>query len=294
MASRRQRRRAGAFLAAALAVLPLIGCAQSGGAPEVPVPDTVAVPAGTFVSGSDRAERDYAYRLDEAAYGHSVTREQGWYEDERPKAERRTEAFRIARTLVTNGQYAAFVEATGHRVPDVDRATWEGYGLIHPYERTRRFAWRDGTPPPGRENHPVVLVSHADARAYAAWLSRVTDRTWRLPRELAWEKAARGTDGRIFPWGDTWDPDRLNSHDAGPFDTLPVGNFPEGASPYGMLDPEGQVFEWTATPRGEGRFLVKGGSWDDSGCGVCRPASRHGRPADIKHILVGFRVVTGP
>jgi len=257
----------------------------------LPVPETVAVPAGDFVSGSNREERDYAYSLDEMAYGHSVTREQRWYEDERPRATRTTGAFEIARTLVTNRQYAAFLRATGHRAPKVDRATWEGYGLIHPYERTRRFAWTDGAPPEGRLDHPVVLVSHADARAYAAWLSEVTERTWRLPTELEWEKAARGTDGRIFPWGDRWDPTKLNSHDAGPFDTLPVGSFPEGASPFGMLDPAGQVFEWTATPRGEGRYLVKGGSWDDKGCGVCRPASRHGRPADIKHILVGFRVV---
>jgi len=56
----------------------------------------------------------------------------------------------------------------------------------------------------------------------------------------------------------------------------------------------GQVFEWTASPGNPGRFLVKGGSWDDSGCGVCRPAARHGRPADIKHILVGFRLVREP
>jgi formylglycine-generating enzyme required for sulfatase activity len=95
----------------------------------------------------------------------------------------------------------------------------------------------------------------------------------------------------MFPWGQTWDPRRLNSHDAGPFDTLPVGGFPAGASPYGLLDAAGQVFEWTATPAGPGRFLVKGGSWDDSGCGVCRPAAGHGRPGGLKHILIGFRLI---
>ena len=72
---------------------------------------------------------------------------------------------------------------------------------------------------------------------------------------------------------------------------MPVGAFPDGASVYGLLDAAGQVFEWTATPAGPGRFLVKGGSWDDKGCGVCRPAARHGRPASIKHILIGFRLV---
>ena len=133
-------------------------------------------------------------------------------------------------------------------------------------------------PPPGRENHPVVMVSHDDATAFAAWLSAETGHAWRLPTALEWEKAARGPDGLVFPWGDTYDPALLNSHDAGPFDTLPVGSFPAGASPYGMLDAAGQVFEWTASPGNPGRFLVKGGSWDDSGCGVCRPAARHARP----------------
>ena len=58
-----------------------------------------------------------------------------------------------------------------------------------------------------------------------------------------------------------------------------------------MLDAAGQVFEWTATPARRGRFIVKGGSWDDKGCGVCRPAARHSRPEDIRHILIGFRLV---
>jgi formylglycine-generating enzyme required for sulfatase activity len=260
------------------------------------LPEVVEVPAGPFIAGSDRAERDAAYRLDEAAYGHSVTREQRWYEGEGARREAGLPAFSIMRVPVTNRLYAAFVAATGHRPPDVSTEEWQGYGLIHPYERTRRHAWRGGQPPRGREAHPVVLVSHGDARAFAAWLSAETGRHWRLPTALEWEKAARGTDGRRFPWGDAWDPARLNSHDGpgeerGPFDTLPVGSFPAGASPYGLLDAAGQVFEWTATPAGSGRFLVKGGSWDDRGCGVCRPAAGHGRPAGLKHILIGFRLV---
>ena len=80
-------------------------------------------------------------------------------------------------------------------------------------------------------------------------------------------------------------------HDAGPFDTLPVGTFPQGASPFGMLDAAGQVFEWTATETDAGRAIVKGGSWDERGCGVCRPAARPSRPTEIKHILNGFRLV---
>ncbi len=257
----------------------------------VPVPPTVAVSAGPFIAGSDRAERDAAYRLDEVAYGHDRTRRGRWYERERPRATVRTGAFAITGTAITNAQYAAFVRDTGHPVPDVTAGTWAGYGLIHPFARTRRHAWTGGTVPAGRGEHPVVLVSHADAERYAAWLSRRTGHTWRLPTEIEWEKAARGTDGRRFPWGDAFDPTRLNSHDAGPFDTLPVGRFPAGASPYGMLDAAGQVFEWTADAAAPGRFIVKGGSWDDRGCGVCRPAARHTRPAALKHILIGFRLV---
>ena len=258
---------------------------------EVPVPELVAVPAGAFIQGSDRAEREAAYQLDEAAYGHSRTRSGRWYEGEPERGTRETDAFEITRTPITNAQYAAFIEATGHPAPDVDQATWKSYGLIHPYDRTRRHAWVEGKPPAGREDHPVVLVSLADAKAYAAWLSGVTGQTWRLVQEVEWEKAARGTDGRRFPWGNSWDAERLNSHDAGPFDTLPVASFPAGASPFGLEDAAGQVFEWTATPRGQGRQIVKGGSWDDSGCGVCRPAARHSRPVDLKHILIGFRLI---
>ncbi len=286
----------GALLALACALLvSLPAGAQQGGtaAPGVLVPESIPVSAGPFVMGSDRAEREAAYRLDEAAYGHSKTRQWKWYENEPARHTEDLPAFEIARTPITNAQYAAFVAATGHRAPDVVAETWRGYKLIHPYSRTRRHAWAGGVPPEGRAQHPVVLVSHADARAYAAWLGETTGRRWRLPSEREWEKAARGPDGRRFPWGEAWDPARLNSHDRGPFDTLPVASLPAGASPMGLLDAAGQVFEWTATPApgAGGRFIVKGGSWDDSGCGVCRPAARHGRPAGLKHILIGFRLV---
>ena len=173
------------------------------------LPGTVAIPAGAFIAGSDRAERDFAFTIDASAYGHNATREQRWYETERARtrisatgrperellplggkarsakgAPMSTAAFAITVTPITNHQYAAFVEATGHRVPEVDRATWESDGLVHAYETTRRFAWPDRHPPAGRDEHPVVLVSRADAEAYAAWSSRRTGARRRLPREL--------------------------------------------------------------------------------------------------------------
>ena len=258
---------------------------------ELGFPALVAIPAGPFIAGSDEAEREAAYALDEAAYGHSVTRQQGWYGSERPRGPRETVAFSIMATPVSNAQYAVFLAATKHRPPDIDRRRWAAQGLIHDYELTRRHAWSGDSLPTGREKHPVVLVNMADARAYARWLSRTTGRRWRLPTELEWEKAARGTDGRRYPWGDDYDAARLNSHDAGPFDTTPVGAYPDGASPFGMLDAAGLVFEWTASEGNRGRNIVKGGSWDDRGCGVCRPAARHARPASLRHILIGFRLV---
>jgi formylglycine-generating enzyme required for sulfatase activity len=276
----------------ALAVALVFACTASGTRSAEPVaPETVTVPAGPFIAGSDAAEREHAYTLDEAAYGHGRTRERGWYDREAARATVELAAFDIMATPVTNAQYARFVAATGHPAPDVDAETWASYRLVHAYERTRRHAWVNGAFPQGRDDHPVVLVSVADAQAYARWLSAQTGETWRLPSEQEWEKAARGSDGRTFPWGDTFDASHLNSHDRGPFDTMPVGSFPQGASPHGMLDAAGQVFEWTASATSETRRLVKGGSWDDKGCGVCRPAARHGRPAALKHILIGFRLV---
>ena len=289
-----RRTRSLAVLATVVAALLSGGCGVAGADDPGLVPETVTVAAGPFIAGSSAAEREAAYVLDERAYGHTVTRDNQWYGRERSPTTHDLTAYDITRTPITNAQYTVFLSETGHRAPDVGPQEWASYRLVHPYERTRRHAWRDGAPPDGRDDHPVVLVSHADARAYARWLSDRTGQDWRLPTELEWEKAARGVDGRRFPWGEEWSPDRLNSADQGPFDTLPVAAFPAGASPFGLLDAGGQVFEWTSSPGNPGRFLVKGGSWDDRGCGVCRPAARHARPEALKHILIGFRLVREP
>ena len=217
-------------------------------------------------------EREAAYRLDEAAYGHSATRRQGWYDSERDRRTLDLPGFQIARAPVTNAQYARFIAETGHRPPDVDAETWKGYGLVHPYARTRRHAWAGGRPPEGRAQHPVVLVSHRDALAYTAWLSARTGRVWRLPTELEWEKAARGTDGRRFPWGDGFAPERLNSHDGGPFDTLPVGQFPAGASPFGLLTPPARCSNGPRPRPG------RGVSWSRADPGTTAAAASAARP----------------
>ncbi len=255
------------------------------------VPEVVFIPEGTFITGSDKAERELGYQLDERAYGHSITRKNRWYDFEAKRQKLDLAAFSITKNLITNELYSRFINETGYRAPDVDKKTWKSYGLNASYAETRRFAWVDAKPPKDRLQHPVVLVSLKDAKAYAQWLSKKTGKKWQLPTEKQWEKAARGTNGLIFPWGDTFDPTKLNSNDMGPYDTVKVGQYPQGASPFGVLDAAGQVFEWTATATIPKRHLVKGGSWDDKGCGVCRSAARHARPVDLKHILVGFRLV---
>lgn len=254
-------------------------------------PEIVLVPSGLFYFGSDRNEKEYGYQLDEAAYGHSVTRNQKWYENEEPRQQRILPAFAIMKYPVTNKLYAEFVRHTGTVTPSVSLELWRSYGLIHPFERTTKFQWQEDEPDLARLEHPVVLVSHSSAVAYSNWLSDQTGENWRLPTAEEWEKAARGPFGNSFPWGNDFNAALLNSHDKGPFDTVAVGLFPDGASPYGMLDASGQIFEWTSTPALNDHYVVKGGSWDDKGCGVCRSAAWHTRPASIKHILVGFRLV---
>ena len=255
---------------------------------------TVDIPSGQFISGSNAAERERAYQLDEAAYGHSVTRQQKWYENEEARDLRDTGAYSIMKTLVTVSMYRRFLQASGHDAPVIDREAWQAQRLKHSYDSTLKYQWKAGNPQKERDQHPVVMVTHNDAMRFAKWVSEETGVHWRLPDQHEWEKAARGTDGRTFPWGDSYDPSLLNSHDLGPFATVPVGQFERGDSVFGMSDAAGQVFEWTADLAGNGnnRAIVKGGSWDDKGCGVCRPAARHTRPIDLRHILVGFRLVT--
>jgi len=242
---------------------------------------SVRVQAGPFWMGSDPAERRLA-----DAHSTEAVREARWFDAELPLHRIDLPAFCIDRFLVTQAQYAAFVAATGHRPPGISKAEYQRQGfLVHDYDReVSQYLWRNGTPPAGLEDHPVVLVNAEDAATYCRWRYA----GGRLPTEAEWEKAARGKDGRIFPWGNQWDPERLNSAARGPGRTTPVSRYPEGVSPYGLFDAVGNVFQWTSSALPDGRRIVKGCAWDDEP-GLCRPAFRHSRPPESRHILIGFR-----
>ena len=135
-------------------------------------------------------------------------------------------AFNIDRTPVTNAQFKRFLDASGYSPPD-------------PHNFLRH--WRDGAPPAGWEHKPVTWVGIEDARAYAAWAGK------RLPREWEWQYAAQGTDGRAYPWGDAWRDDAVPEPCRGRRLRTPddVGQHAQGASPFGVQDLVGLVWQWT-------------------------------------------------
>ena len=245
--------------------------------------DLVYIPGGKVRLGSDEREKAFGYSI-----GGKAARRWKWYDRERKRVVTLAPYY-MERMLVTNFAYARFVRATGHRVPFISEADYRGQGfLVHPYTAVRPFLWGGKSPLGDTLFNPVVLVSVSDAGAYCAWKGRQRDRTCRLPSEDQWELAARGTDGRYFPWGNGWRPRLANTAEQGPYRTTPVETYPQGRSPYGLFDMAGNVFQWTATPGRPGYHMLKGCSWDDE-AGICRAAARHDRKAESRHILIGFR-----
>ncbi len=163
----------------------------------------VLIPAGVFWMGSDTKERSLANSLSSP---ETVAAE--WFSAETPRYRAASEAFCIDRLLVTQAQYLDFVARTRHAPPGISRAdhTRQGF-LVHDYTEWVSYLWKRRTPPPDRLDHPVVLVSAPDSEAYCRWRRPAG----RFPSEVEWEKAARGPDGRIFPSGDSWDPERRSS-----------------------------------------------------------------------------------
>ncbi|MDH4228727.1 MAG: formylglycine-generating enzyme family protein [Nitrospirota bacterium] len=189
-----------------LAFIPLLavsGCKN-------PPPGMVDVPTGPFVMGTNTVDTEG--RAEEL--GLMIT----WFDAERPERTVPLARFFMDQDEVTNARYAAFVKATNHQAPP----HWNG----------------QSTPPQGLEQHPVTHVTWYDARDFCAW-----DGHKELPTEAQWEKAARGTSGLVYPWGNSFDPEAAN---VARNNTAPVGSFLRGNSPYGVRDMIGNVWEWTA------------------------------------------------
>jgi formylglycine-generating enzyme required for sulfatase activity len=199
-------------------------------------------------------------------------------EDAQPIHRVQVGAFWLSRYEVTHGQYARFMAATGHAAP----SHWTDAGL-------------------SGDRQPVVGVTYADAAAFCAWVGG------RLPTEAEWEYAARGTDGRRYPWGDAEPtPARAVFHLDVAAGTKPVGTAKEGASPFGIFDLAGSVFEWCSDWYGERYYaaspardpagpetgrqrVVRGGSWV-SLPDACRSAARAQYPPASRSTLIGIRV----
>ncbi len=167
--------------------------------------------------------------------------------DELPQHRVYVKGFYIDKFEVTNARWKAFAEATNGYIP---------------------ATWKDGEPLPGESDHPVTDTDWYDADAYCRWAGT------RLPTEAEWEKAARGTDGRLWPWGNVFDPAKANTEETARYRSVPVGSYPEGASPYGVHDMTGNIWEWTSSwyraypgstmqreAFGEKYHVLRGGSW---------------------------------
>lgn len=211
-------------------------------------PGMVLIPGGPFIMGTDDVD----------AEGRAV--EYGlmkpWFEDEHPARVVTLPPFYIDRYEVTQAEYQTFVRVTRRPPPP---------------------GWQAGYHPPGLARHPVVSVTWSDADAYCRWAGK------RLPTEAEWEKAARGFEGRLYPWGDRFEPGRANIGGAKNGPTV-VGSHPSGQTPEGVHDLTGNVWEWTADwyapsagsepPPGEQTArALRGSSW--SGVGHFAPEILH-------------------
>ncbi|WP_129630085.1 SUMF1/EgtB/PvdO family nonheme iron enzyme [Candidatus Oscillochloris fontis] len=250
------------------------------------VPVLVRVPAGPFLMGSS----DVDPMADV---------------NEKPQHRLNLPIYWIGKTPVTNAQFRPFVTGDGYS----NRVYWTAAGWDW-REEERIVApayWDDWRWNAG--DKPVVGVSWFEAVAYCRWLSAQTSHPFRLPSEAEWEKAARGPEGRIWPWGNTWQPGYCNSEEAKIGKATPVGGYDKGASYYAALDMAGNVWEWCATRWGkrypyaikdewgqraleqDGGRVLRGGSWHRSQNCV-RGAYRNYNHPCYRYFDYGLRVVS--
>ncbi|CAN5860511.1 hypothetical protein BH11MYX3_BH11MYX3_05320 [soil metagenome] len=254
----------------------------------------VLVPEGKFIAGSTLEERGAAYDDYQAATSTDAARERKWFDREEDRHQITLPAFKIDLMPVTQSQYAELVATGKVPAPAIDQAAWQAQGFSHDFAtEVMRFVWKASAPPGDRLDHPVVLVTWDEANRYCAWRGELRGEARRLPTAAEYEKAARGDGGVAYPWGNVFDPTKLNTADRGPGDTVPTGTFTAGASPYGVLDMAGNVVQWTSTPDGPGMMLVKGSAWDDH-AGQGRAAAAQGHKTSTRHVVIGFRCAAPP
>jgi formylglycine-generating enzyme required for sulfatase activity len=258
-------------------------------------PELKHIPSGPFLMGTSDAQVAWLARRFDLA---REWRDKGYFNREQPQHTVWLPDYWMARYPVTVGEYRVFIQAGGYAQPGF----WSDAG----------WAWReqhDITDPRGWDEElwaggdqlPVVGVSWYEARAYCRWLSEAMGRIYRLPAEAEWEKAARGTGGWLFPWGDEFDAQRCNCRVSGLGHTVPVGRYsPAGDSPYGCAGMAGNVSEWTLSrlrpypyadhdePHGD--RVIRGGSWHSPLLRVRTAARGHNDPW-FSDTDVGFRCV---
>jgi formylglycine-generating enzyme required for sulfatase activity len=236
----------------------------------------ILIPAGEFLMGTSAAD---AIEM-EKGYGWRPK----WFADEMPQHRVTLDAYYIDETPVTNAEYKHFLDANPEHPAPSD------------WDQSQRNCSL------GKDDHPVVFVSWSDADAYARWARK------RLPTEAEWEKAARGTEGRRFPWGQEFDHRCCNTSSSGLRSTTAVRQYMEiGDSPYGVIDMAGNVWEWCADwydaeyykrsftynplgPDADDWRVLRGGAWDITP-DYTRCASRDYIVPDQGYGTVGFRCV---
>jgi len=208
-----------------------------------PTREMVFIPAGPFLMGSSEE--------DEEGIGSEFGTVKPLYMDEHPLHRVMVAAFWIDKYEVNHLHYKQFVENTASRPPG---------------------SWPEGQFPLPYAHYPVTYISWYEAKRFCEWAGK------RLPTEAEWEKAARGTDGRRYPWGNEFDPSKANTGESDPRELAPVGSFEMGKSPYGVHDMVGNVWEWVddwyhpypgnayqSEAFGEKNKVLKGGSWGGTG-----------------------------
>ncbi len=251
--------------------------------PPTPAPLTAVRPISTEISAADRMVMVYVPAGEFLMGSKDTDPGASNYENEKPQHTVYLDAFWIDQTEVTNAMYAQCVKA------DVCLRPYPTESNTHPFYYGN----------PQYDRYPVIYVSWDDAQTYCSWAGK------RLPTSAEWEKAARGTDGRLYTWGDQNPSPKRGNYSSN--DTMPVGSFPRGASPYGALDMGGNVAEWVVdwyaddyyqySPRdnptgpatGDYKF-VRGGAWNHSSTAM-RTAYAWGVPPDVWQDWIGFRCV---